>query len=213
MKNILLIPVIALMACTPQVEKEQIIEQKNLPEEEIVPANSTADFETYLDGFEKEKASHENIPVSFLSQFVAPALEVDEHTGHFHFYEDFEYSYGKLLYGNKKFVAVTFFTEGDDGWNLLDGEILAIYSASNGKFIDSRLISESSEYELGSLHYNDMEYKVNILNEENVAFKISCDLIIETFDREDENTFDKGGEIEKMNFIYSINTEGHIIDI
>jgi len=161
-------------------------------------------FNIYLEGFSMEGTpSYEPIDEDLLPIFVKPALE---NKGSYFFSENFEYSFGEMEYINTNFIALSFMLEGDDGYNLLNAKIIATYDVVFGDFIDSEVIGESSEFELGTLHTNDCDYTIIILDEEEeIALEIPCQLTVTTFE-------DRDGDkptTEKFSYTYLLDQFGH----
>ncbi|MBL4704834.1 MAG: hypothetical protein JKY54_09950 [Flavobacteriales bacterium] len=132
-------------------------------------------FELFLKGFEGLAHPNAEIPDSLAVNFIASALK-DEYK--FQYSEGFSYSYGKLMYRNDLFAAVSFFVEGDDGTNLLDAKFLATFNLEHGQLLDVAMIGDASDYEghtsIGYNTYVSLTSTFAENDEEQIAIIISC---------------------------------------
>jgi len=212
-------------SCTPTTEQTTVatVSEDTIPS--IKDSTQSSPIETkaseppsyyqhFLAGFQQEQAT---IPDSLAYIYVEDAL-ADVYA--FPYSDIFSYTYGKIVFENDTFVAVTFNAEGDNGMSILDGDFMLTINKQDGGSIDAVQVGAASDYEWHFSRGYNMMYNMDYTIQTDSlgtkrAFRVDCNVSKNFYNfNEDmiEDPKDRQERTEKETFYFTVNNMGYFSD-
>ncbi len=197
------------ISCEEQPQKLQISE--DIPEisNKIFTRGQTVFNENntdFLNNFSK-KIKTAVISEEDATTFILKALEkIDYHS--YRSEKNFTYYYGDIIYRSEDIIAISFNCQGENEKHEISAMYIATYRLNDNELIDCKILNSFSEFNLkntkGYSRNEILTHEIEVINNEQVALKINCDLKIRYYNRGDE----KKKENIDTDFVYILNKKG-----